>query len=290
MNMVHPADRFVHLFEDGLEVTAMRGRFLQSYPLFEWGDKGERDLGEVHWFIDPIVREALRRKPEKQRAGEEIEKDVRDDETLLEHLVESRTVRPVAHMGRERERADGRTDGKMLKDETLNILLAGRDTTVCTLTFSAFTVAEHPAMLERLRKEMLDVVGPTRPPPYEDIREMKYMRAFINEVFPAQAQASPRHGAYAYCDTALSLDPEQFIDERVQKYLRLSSAIPQRITPLTRFSLLTVRVTQHIVHASPRRPPSALFDNHLRQDAHPASMAPPGVEGNPYGVDGLEHV
>ena len=74
------------------------------------------------------------------------------------------------------------TDGKMLKDETLNILLAGRDTTACTLTFSVFALAEHPAVLKRLRKEVLDVVGPARRPTYEDIREMKYMRAFINEV------------------------------------------------------------------------------------------------------------
>ena len=74
------------------------------------------------------------------------------------------------------------TDAKVIKDETLNILLAGRDTTACTLTFSVYALAEHPAILARLRKEVLDVVGPTRRPTYEDIREMKYMRAFINEV------------------------------------------------------------------------------------------------------------
>ena len=74
------------------------------------------------------------------------------------------------------------TDHKVIKDETLNILLAGRDTTACTLTFSVFALAEHPAVLERLRKEVLDVVGPTHRPTYEHIREMKYMRAFINEV------------------------------------------------------------------------------------------------------------
>ena len=74
------------------------------------------------------------------------------------------------------------TDGKVLKDETLNILLAGRDTTACTLTSAVFALAEHPDVLDRLRKEVLDVVGPSRRPTYDDIREMKYMRAFINEV------------------------------------------------------------------------------------------------------------
>ena len=92
---MHPADRFVRSFQDGLEATALRGRFLRSYPLFEfWGDKVEKHLGEVHRFIDPIVGQALRRKAERQGqdGGEgqedgEREKEVEDGETLLEHLV-----------------------------------------------------------------------------------------------------------------------------------------------------------------------------------------------------------
>ena len=85
---VHPADRFVRAFQAGQEATAMRSRFLQSWPLAEfWGDKVERQLDAVHRFIDPIVEDALRRKAERSVEGEDIEKDVLDDETLLEHLV-----------------------------------------------------------------------------------------------------------------------------------------------------------------------------------------------------------
>ena len=70
----------------------------------------------------------------------------------------------------------------MIKDETLNILLAGRDTTSCTLTFAVYALSQHPEVLNRLRAEVLKVVGSARRPSYDDIREMKYMRAFINEV------------------------------------------------------------------------------------------------------------
>ncbi len=70
----------------------------------------------------------------------------------------------------------------MIKDETLNILLAGRDTTSCMLTFAVYALTQHPDVLARLRKEVLDVVGPTARPTYDNVREMKYMRAFINEV------------------------------------------------------------------------------------------------------------
>ena len=39
----------------------------------------------------------------------------------------------------------------------------------------------YPAAQSKLREEILDIVGPTRRPSYEDIRNMKYLRAVINE-------------------------------------------------------------------------------------------------------------
>ena len=64
------------------------------------------------------------------------------------------------------------TDARLIHDETINILLAGRDTTASTLTFAVYRLAEHPSVLQRLRKEVLEVVGPSRRPTYEDIRNM----------------------------------------------------------------------------------------------------------------------
>ena len=46
---------------------------------------------------------------------------------------------------------------------------------------AGYMLAEHPDILQRLRKEIHDTVG-TRRPTYDDIRDMKYLRAFINEV------------------------------------------------------------------------------------------------------------
>ena len=88
-------------------------------------------------------------------------------------------------------------DAKLIKDETLNILLAGRDTvgdmslycaesaqamfqTAITLTCAIYQLAEHPNILRKLRTEILKHIGAYRRPTYDDIREMKYLRAFIN--------------------------------------------------------------------------------------------------------------
>ena len=43
-------------------------------------------------------------------------------------------------------------------------------------------LAEHPEVERRLRHEIFDTVGETESPTYDHMREMKYLRAFLNEV------------------------------------------------------------------------------------------------------------
>ena len=44
-------------------------------------------------------------------------------------------------------------------------------------------LAEHPDVLRRLREEILSKVGSNRRPTYEDIKDMRYLRAVINGSF-----------------------------------------------------------------------------------------------------------
>jgi hypothetical protein len=41
-------------------------------------------------------------------------------------------------------------------------------------------LSQHPDVLRRLREEILNKVGSSRRPTYDDMRDMKYMRAVIN--------------------------------------------------------------------------------------------------------------
>lgn len=41
----------------------------------------------------------------------------------------------------------------------------------------------HPEFLTRLREEILSLVGPTRRPTYDDIKELKYLRAVLNGTY-----------------------------------------------------------------------------------------------------------
>ena len=57
---------------------------------------------------------------------------------------------------------------------------AGRDTTAATMSFIIYFLAMYPAVTTRLREEILAKVGSSRRPNYDDIRDMKYLRAVIN--------------------------------------------------------------------------------------------------------------
>lgn len=43
-------------------------------------------------------------------------------------------------------------------------------------------LAENPQIVQRLRDEITERVGSKRAPTYDDLRSMKYLRAFVNEV------------------------------------------------------------------------------------------------------------
>ncbi|KAL6302781.1 cytochrome P450 monooxygenase [Sparassis latifolia] len=153
------------------------------------------------------------------------------------------------------ELTDVTDDLRVISDETFNILLAGRDTTAGTLTFMTYLLAEHPPVLQRLRAEILAQVGPTRYPDFDDMREMKYLRAVINETLrifpsvPANARSPIKsttlpplepggkpfyipkgtRGMYIVMNMhkdkdlwgpdADEFDPDRFLDDRLTKYL-----------------------------------------------------------------------
>lgn len=72
-------------------------------------------------------------------------------------------------------------DPKTMRDQVVSVLLAGRDTTAGTLSWAVYELARHPAAVARLRREILDAVGPDAPPTYHHLKNMPYLRAVLNE-------------------------------------------------------------------------------------------------------------
>ncbi|KAH8911298.1 cytochrome P450 [Coniochaeta sp. PMI_546] len=68
-----------------------------------------------------------------------------------------------------------------LRDQLLNVLLAGRDTTACCLSWTFRLLVRHPAVMERLRREIKTVMGDLTSPTREQIRKMPFLACVIKE-------------------------------------------------------------------------------------------------------------
>ncbi|KZV72290.1 cytochrome P450 [Peniophora sp. CONT] len=233
----HPSNAFAHAFSSAQHRIAFRSFLGDVWALTELtGDKTKKDMDIVNAYIEPIIEEAIRNKREG-KVAEVDEKTVEGHTSLLDYLLSVTEDRAV------------------IKDETLNIMIAGRDTIAATLTFSAYMLAENPHVLKKLREEVLNTIGPSQRPTHEDLKSMKYVRAFLNEVlrlYPpvpfdvrtaardtqwpsatpdGQALFVPKgtQGVYSvflmhrrtdlWGPDAEVFDPDRFIDERLHKYL-----------------------------------------------------------------------
>ncbi|KAI6035665.1 cytochrome P450 [Pisolithus orientalis] len=165
----HPSNVFARAFLNAQTNAAFRSRLGSFWRLAEfWGDCIKKEMEVCHKFIDPILKEALATRrsmnERKQSTGQARtkEKGVLED-TLLGHLINCTD------------------DPTVIRDEIVNILIAARDTTASTLTFLVYMLSQHPVVLKRLRAEVVSTVGSCRKPTNDDVRDMKYMRAVINE-------------------------------------------------------------------------------------------------------------
>lgn len=79
-------------------------------------------------------------------------------------------------------------DRKVIRDQLVAVLLAGRDTTAATLSWAFYELGRHPEAVRRLRAEILEQVGVDRAPTYRDLKDMKYLQSVMNEtmrLYPA---------------------------------------------------------------------------------------------------------
>ena len=104
---------FTEAFRVAQEILFRRERLGDFYWIYK-GKEYHRNCSIVHGFIDEIVQAALLEAPQTVEAG--------DAKFFLGALI---------HETR---------DHKALRDHLLNLLLAGRDTTACCLTWTLYVI------------------------------------------------------------------------------------------------------------------------------------------------------
>ena len=105
---------FANAFDTGQHYLAVRGRLGDLYWLFG-GKKFRAACDFVHNFVDNIVREALEKKGILEPS---VLDDEKEDYLFIDALI-ARTRDPV-----------------IIRDQLVNVLLAGRDTTACLLSWT----------------------------------------------------------------------------------------------------------------------------------------------------------
>src|SRR5690606_25899474 len=113
--------------------------------------KYNRDIAVLNNFVNPYVERTLNLSPSELKAKDE------PGYNFLHALSEYTRDRVV------------------LRDQLVAVLLAARDTTAATLSWLFHEVAKRPDVVEKMRKEILEIVGPTAEPTYEQLKDCKYI-------------------------------------------------------------------------------------------------------------------
>ena len=113
-----------------------------------------KGLKVINEFVNPYIDDTLRLSPEELATKTKSEEGY----TFL-HALASFT-----------------RDRQVLRDQLVAVLLAGRDTTACTLSWTFYELARNPEIVRKLREEIIKYVGLEIAPTYDDLKNMKYLQ------------------------------------------------------------------------------------------------------------------
>lgn len=117
-------------------------------------------IEEINRFVNPFIDDALQLSPSDLETRAKTESSY----TFL-HALASFT-----------------RDRKVLRDQLVAVLLAGRDTTAATLSWLFFELGKHPEVFSKLRAEILREVGHEQLPTYADLKGLKYLQWCLQEI------------------------------------------------------------------------------------------------------------
>ncbi|OAL00797.1 cytochrome P450 [Phaeosphaeriaceae sp. SRC1lsM3a] len=172
---------FSKAFNFAQEDITMRLR-LGVFDRFRNNTKGEEAIQICHRYIERFVDDALefRKQLDKEKLS-----GAKDEKYYFIQEVAKQT-----------------TDKKRIRDELINILLAGRDTTASLLSNMFFQLAKKPEIYAKLREEIASLGG--RTPSYEELRNFKYLKWCLNESLRTHPVV-PGNSRFAIRDTVLPL-------------------------------------------------------------------------------------
>lgn len=124
--------------------------------------KAWKAIREARGFVDSYVAQAMKVKSSLVGGRGESKEKQDGKYTFLNELAKHDEV-----------------DANRIRDETLNILLAGRDTTASLLSSLWFVLAREPEIWKTLQAEIDGLHGEL--PTYEKLRDLTYLKYCVQE-------------------------------------------------------------------------------------------------------------
>ncbi|KAG2733897.1 hypothetical protein G9P44_003422 [Scheffersomyces stipitis] len=179
---VEGKDRFAEAFNLAQTQIATRSMMNKMYFLYNT-EELRNSCDVVHRFTDYYVNLALR------TSTAELDKKSKSGYTFLYELVKQ-TRNP-----------------QILRDQLLNILLAGRDTTAGLLSFAFFELARQPHIWAKLKDEIYSAFGSGENSrideiTFESLKRCEYLKAVLNETLRMYPSV-PNNGRIAVRNTTL---------------------------------------------------------------------------------------
>jgi len=158
---------FAEAFVFAQEYCAWRFRLSGLYWLIN-SKKFQKSCQISHDFTNTFVQKALQRYANNTR-------DYTDKKDSFQSADQTDKFILLDALVRETQ------DPTILRDQTLSILLAGRDTTASLLSWVFYNLARYPKVLARLHSEVATTFGNGEEITFASLKSMKYMRHVINE-------------------------------------------------------------------------------------------------------------
>ncbi|KAK4870213.1 hypothetical protein LT330_005267 [Penicillium expansum] len=176
----NPATRFAEAFRYVQQRQAEYFRFSVFSNVMS-RTEFRKNLKIMDEFIQPYIETVL------DRSAGELNEKLSKSQTFLDAL------------------ASFTRDPRILRDQLVAVLLAGRDTTAATLSFCLFELSRNPKVVAKLRDEIrnrLGVGAEAQKPSYADLKEMKYLNAVLHETMRLYPVV-PFNVRYSLRDTTL---------------------------------------------------------------------------------------
>ena len=162
--------RSVYSLRANIDQGEENRQFAESFNLAQEGLAKRFRLAPFHWAYNPYsfrrachnVHSFVEKYIKERHRKDGVEKND-SSSWFLDRIAEESTTE---------------TD---LRDQLLNILLAGRDTTACCLSWTLRLLVRHTEVLKRLRSEIVSVMVDSGEPTRKHIKQMPFLSCVIKE-------------------------------------------------------------------------------------------------------------